>query len=608
MRKSLVVLILILVFSCFVFSEETDRQDLNLNSNESTIEIRSTRLVEQTNSQTLIEEEEIEESTVYSALDLVMQRTPGLYLTRKSIMGYGVAGGSAGKITLRGLGGSPTTQVLVLVNGRPNYMGMMGHPLPDAYNLYDARQIEVTRGPASVRYGSYAMGGAINIITGEEIDPGIHFKLKSAYGSYNTEDYIFTTTGNYSPVSWSVSGGYRATDGHRDNDNFHSDNYSGWFKFKSGDHWTASLDFYNNHFKYYNPGPATAPLTGAWYDITRSGYSFDVKHIFSKYNGTLSISTNLGDHAIYDGWRSDDSSLTVSMRENLKITSGIVMMINGSWNRFGGAGENIKAKKDFGEYFLEEGSGAIEFNIKPFSKILINPGYRYTNNSLFGGVGVFKLGTKIFLTKQINLIAEFSQGYRNPTIRELYLFPAPNPELKPETCDSYSFGLMGMVLDENLTYEISVYRMLGDNLISITGKWPNLEYKNSGEFEHDGFEADLSYTPVRNLEFWFAYSYLDPGDNTASNPLNSFKYGTGWTWRRFNLNLNVETIKGLYAGNKKTEKMDDYSVLNLYAGYSLNESIKIFVSGNNLLNSEYQAMKGYPMPGTTGMLGLSWRY
>ena len=69
-------------------------------------------------------------------------------------MGYGVSGGAAGQMTLRGIGGTatggPTTGLLVLIDGHPQYMGLMGHPIADAYQSMLADRVEVVRGPASV--------------------------------------------------------------------------------------------------------------------------------------------------------------------------------------------------------------------------------------------------------------------------------------------------------------------------------------------------------------------------------------------------------------------------------------------------------------------------
>ena len=68
-------------------------------------------------------------------------------------------------MNLRGIGGSPTAGLLVLIDGHPQYMGLMGHPIADAYQTMLTDRVEVLRGPASVLYGSNAMGGVINIVT-----------------------------------------------------------------------------------------------------------------------------------------------------------------------------------------------------------------------------------------------------------------------------------------------------------------------------------------------------------------------------------------------------------------------------------------------------------
>lgn len=65
-------------------------------------------------------------------------------------MGYGGSNGAAGSMNLRGIGGAPTTSLLVLINGHPQYMGLMGHPIADAYQSMLAEKVEVVRGPASV--------------------------------------------------------------------------------------------------------------------------------------------------------------------------------------------------------------------------------------------------------------------------------------------------------------------------------------------------------------------------------------------------------------------------------------------------------------------------
>ena len=100
----------------------------------------------------------IEGSYESSLLPTLSSQVPGLFITSRGILGYGVSTGAAGGMTLRGIGNSPTSGLLVLIDGHPQYMGLMGHPIADAYQSVLAEKVEVVRGPASVLYGSNAMG------------------------------------------------------------------------------------------------------------------------------------------------------------------------------------------------------------------------------------------------------------------------------------------------------------------------------------------------------------------------------------------------------------------------------------------------------------------
>ncbi|MFW6290090.1 MAG: TonB-dependent receptor plug domain-containing protein, partial [Mariniphaga sp.] len=116
-----------------------------------------------------VERSQIERSNESAILPVLSRRIPGLFVTERGVTGFGVGTGSAGQISMRGVGGTaPNTQVLVLIDGHPQFQGLFGHPLPDAYVSSDVEKVEVIRGPASILYGSNAMGGVINIITREQ--------------------------------------------------------------------------------------------------------------------------------------------------------------------------------------------------------------------------------------------------------------------------------------------------------------------------------------------------------------------------------------------------------------------------------------------------------
>jgi hypothetical protein len=85
---------------------------------------------------------EIDRGNARTVFDAVENLVPSVYVTRMGILGLGL--GESGSMTLRGLGGSPTTELLVVIDGRPDFMGLFGHPLPDFYTLTDVGSLSVT--------------------------------------------------------------------------------------------------------------------------------------------------------------------------------------------------------------------------------------------------------------------------------------------------------------------------------------------------------------------------------------------------------------------------------------------------------------------------------
>lgn len=61
-------------------------------------------------------------------LPTVNEQVPGLFVTSRGVLGYGVSTGSAGGIKVRGVGSGAS--MLVLIDGVPQYAGLMGHPSP----------------------------------------------------------------------------------------------------------------------------------------------------------------------------------------------------------------------------------------------------------------------------------------------------------------------------------------------------------------------------------------------------------------------------------------------------------------------------------------------
>lgn len=187
---------------------------------------------------TVVDRSKIDRSLQSSLLPVLTEQVPGLFVTARGIMGYGVSGGAAGSISLRGLSGG-TARLMVMIDGHPQYAGIFGHPIADAYQSFLAERVEVLRGPASVLYGSNAMGGVINIVTRKMQGDGVKTNVRAGYGSYNTLETELTNRIRKGRFSSVVSGSYNRTDGHRPDMGF--EQYGGYAKlgYEMTDNWNV---------------------------------------------------------------------------------------------------------------------------------------------------------------------------------------------------------------------------------------------------------------------------------------------------------------------------------------------------------------------------------
>lgn len=244
---------------------------------------------------------QIEQSQQSSLLPVLTEQIPGLFTTSRGVMGYGVSNGAAGGISMRGLSGG-NARLMVLIDGHPQYAGIFGHPISDAYQTLLADKVEVLRGPASVLYGSNAMGGVINIVTRKMHEDGIRTDVRAGYGSYNTLETELTNRIRKGRFSSVVSGSYNRTDGHRENMPF--EQYGGYAKlgYEWTDHWNTYADVNVTHFNATYPGPVSAPLLEGDQRITRGMASFAIENDYDRTSGGLSFFYNWGDHWINDGY------------------------------------------------------------------------------------------------------------------------------------------------------------------------------------------------------------------------------------------------------------------------------------------------------------------
>ena len=69
------------------------------------------------------------------------------------------------------------------------------------------------------------------------------------------------------------------------------------------------------------------------------------------------------------------------------------------------------------------------------------------NHSRVGTEWIPQAGVAVHLPRAVELKASATKGFRYPILREMYMFPPQNPDLKPESMWNYEIALSQSLLN-----------------------------------------------------------------------------------------------------------------------------------------------------------------
>lgn len=571
---------------------------------------------------------EIENAMQPSLLPILTEKIPGLFTTSRGVMGYGVSGGAAGGISLRGLNGG-NARMMVLIDGHPQYAGIFGHPISDAYQSQWAERVEVLRGPASVLYGSNAMGGVVNIVTRKTNADGIHTHLHTGYGSYHTLETELTNRIRKGKFSSVAGASYNRTDGHRPDMGF--EQFSGYAKmgYDLSAHWNMYADIDATRFNAHNPGPVSTPLVNAYQQINRGAASFALNNRYDRTSGGISFFYNWGNHRINDGYtpskgetsqdgrfRSHDDMMGISLYQSARFFVGNRITAGFDWFRYGGkawtdyvAGSQAGTRRHLVDKNENEYAGYIDFRQDMGQWLTFNAGIRADHHSRVGTEWVPQGGLAFHLPRHIEVKASATKGFRYPILREMYMFPPQNPDLRPESVWNYEVAFSQTLLEGKLNYGANLFYIDGKDLI-LTLPNPNgsgMLNQNSGKIDNTGVELQAAYRINRTWSVDANYSFLHMDNPVVAAPEHKLYAGAGFSKGHWNVATGIQYIAGLYTSTSP-EKKESFVLWNLRGSFQATNWLDIWVRGDNLLAQKYEINAGYPMPRATVMAGLNLKF
>lgn len=568
--------------------------------------------------------ETIEKSGESSLLPVLVSQVPGLFVTERGFAGYGVSGGSAGQVNIRGVGQG--NKVLFMIDGQPQWAGVFGHSIADTYVANGVERVEVVKGPSSLLYGSNAMGGSVNLITRRQTSDGVTGRARAMFGSFNTQKFALSSGFRKDKLSATLAGQLDRSNGNRAGSDFWLANEFMQLNYAPTDNWAVGGTLDMTQSLANNPGTIQSPLENMWTKIFRGSGSIYLKNTYNRFEGGLQAYINWGRHKIDDGntpgtpptdylFNSTDYNMGITVYQSMNLWRDNTLSAGFDFQHWGGhiwntdkADPSVRSSE--AEHLVNEVAGYAMMQQGLFNDFVnVNAGVRLQHGSVYGNVWVPQAGFVLRPGNNSHIKASFSKGFRAPNIRELYLYPPANPDLKPEYMLNYELSYRQHLLENALMLGAALFFIDGDNMIqtvSVDGRPRNV---NTGSFINKGFEIEGAYRFMPTLTLNANYSYLHTNSTNLYSPKNKLNAQITYSPGDFSFTLDETSIWSMYNGAPDNGKVS-YTLLNFRAAYTLQAKVPVTLSVklDNITDKHYEIIYGCPMPGTTIMGGVEFKF
>lgn len=633
----------------------------------------------------VVTEEQIREQNSYD-FQSTLRDVPGVMYQSKNLMGSQ----TSHSLYIRGRGSShPSSDIVVQFDGAPRYGGLFGQVLGDAIAVPTIGSIEVYKSPQPSQFGSgYA---AVNILPKymkQEGQEGILGFNGGSYGSLNENVSAGLKKG---PFDIYGSQNYASTDGDRANSASRQQSLYANAGYQATKEWTVRFLINQVNAATEAPMPDRTPDTVngvSWpgaerYKTDTLFATLTVSHKYERASGylkgywndttfeLLQELTNGNQYANGTGglwsrqkvilwgaraketlhlWQGGEiilgADLDMTRLKNTQQTySGLPPTGTGAASVNGGKARRVW---DFPDTRLLSPYIAASHTFGRPEGFHVTPsaGVRYFNHDEFQNKTAPQAGLVVGYANT-DLKLNYARGVNYPSPVVLMNFvrtdaPVADAEqywrnIKPEVVDHYEASLTHS-WPKVATLGATVFRDKGSDrfLAYMGGAIPTQFNDYIGHYEIEGLELSGTVTPLKNLEFFSAATWLTTeakgANNVESNHIPytpGFQFQAGVKWKfldNFQVFADMQHLSNLYQGTfarggtlnttqlTAKDKLDDITLVNARISYRFNHAplrIKdsdVFFAVNNIFNSDYEYARGYPMPGTTFFGGFTLKF
>lgn len=486
--------------------------------------------------------------------------------------------------------------------------------------------IEVTKGSGSVRYGSGAVGGVINIVTkkGDRRESS----LDAYTGSWGMHGYTLTDSGRAGATSWLVSGSLEQREYYAFPHGANTDHSRGDIAKKSlslrldqdlTDQTSLTVKAY--HQDYHGHGSTYKANPAGWYltankPIDRLVNDYSVTYHFKKQTAQPGFLRYFNDYQ-RTYWSNHYFTRTQGLewQDNWQLGSHQHVTAGAEWTE--DMGTNYEAhyidKKRHNQAFYAE-------DALTFGKFTVTPGLRWDRNSTFGSHQTPRLAMNYKANDAFNVYASWGRVFSPPRLNDQFYMTTSrgkitsqgNENLQPEEGYTETLGFQYQAGPKTVL-EGSVFHSDLQHVIRWNRAVMPHEAENLDEEDKRGFELTWKQKVNDKWDYEGGYSYIrtkvDKGagltfDTTYNQP-NGYHAGIHYHSGKWQAGADMTAGTGR---NDTYYRNNSYVVWNVSASYSPDAATTMYVKVNNLNDEAYDLYHNYPAAGRNWQVGVKKKF
>ncbi len=260
-------------------------------------------------------------------------------------------------------------------------------------------------------------------------------------------------------------------------------------------------------------------------------------------------------------------------------------------------------------------SNDVRFNIiDPYANFVyvsdfglnVNMGARLNNHNEYGSHFTYNLNPSFtFKSNDVSytkLFGSFSTSFITPSLSQLFGDFGPNSNLEPEENRTIEAGA-----EFKLSNDLRVTGLFFNREEKNTVLWINGGYLNATDKLHArGVELEVNTTPIEKLSITANYAFTEYKESLARRiPKHKANLQLGYDFSQTTFASLSYQYTHDRLENSFSPLLDSFSLFNLYVSHTaLKNKIKFFGGLDNILNEDYEDVRGYTTKGRNVRLGF----